>query len=70
MARFGSLDYANVTHAAVRARWYVIVTSKGGGSVFATMGPYSTEAGAQSAAEAGRVVHYRIGVARRSNSAI
>jgi hypothetical protein len=41
-----------------------MATSAGGDSVFATMGPYPTEAAAETAAEAGRVVHYRIGVAR------
>jgi len=42
-----------------------MVISDGGDSVFATMGPYPTEADAEVAAEVGRVAHYRIGVARR-----
>lgn len=57
------LDNATETQAGVRARWYVMVTSASGDSVFATMGPYPTEADAEAAAEVGRVVHYRIGVA-------
>ena len=59
------LDCATETQAGVRLRWYVMVISDGGDSVFATMGPYPTEADAEVAAEAGRVAHYRIGVARR-----
>jgi hypothetical protein len=68
MARIGRLpvlDYAAETQAGVRLRWYVMVTSASGDSVFATMGPYPTEADAEAAAEVGRVAHYRIGVARR-----
>jgi hypothetical protein len=57
------LDDATETQAGVRARWYVMATSASGDSVFATMGPYPTKADAEAAAEVGRVVHYRIGVA-------
>ena len=68
MARIGRLpvlDYATETQAGVRLRWYVMVMSASGDSVFATMGPYPTEADAEAAAEVGRVAHCRIGVARR-----
>jgi len=44
----------------VAAPWYVLVTSEGGKPAFATMGPYSTEAGARDAAAAARVLYYRI----------
>jgi hypothetical protein len=44
----------------VGAPWYVLVTSEGGKPAFATMGPYSTEAGARDAADAARVLYYRI----------
>jgi hypothetical protein len=58
------VDHGTETQAGVRARWYVMVTSVSGDSVFATMGPYPTEAHAEAAAEVGRVAHFRIGVAR------
>jgi hypothetical protein len=64
IGRFPALDYATEKQAGVRLRWYVMVTSASGDSVFATMGPYPTEADAEAAAEVGRVAHYRIGVAR------
>jgi hypothetical protein len=56
----------NVTEAetSICASWYVMVTSASGNSVFATMGPYSTEAGARDAADVARVAHYRLGVGR------
>jgi protocatechuate 3,4-dioxygenase beta subunit len=57
------LDYATQTQAGIRARWYVMVTSASGDSVFATMGPYPSEADAEAAAKVGRVAHYRIGIA-------
>jgi len=44
----------------VAAPWYVLVTSESGKPAFATMGPYSTEAGARDAADAARVLYYRI----------
>ena len=44
----------------VAAAWYVMVTSASGKTAFATMGPYTTHAEARNAAEAARVVHYRI----------
>ena len=59
------LESVTGTQAGVRLRWYVMVTSPSGDSVFATMGPYPTEADAEAAAEVGRVEHYRVGVARR-----
>ena len=46
----------------ISAEWYVLVTSASGETVFATMGPYQTEADAVNAADVGRVVHYRVGV--------
>jgi hypothetical protein len=49
--------------SAISATWYVLVTRPDGESVFATMGPYPTEAEARGAAEAARVVHYRVGQA-------
>ena len=62
------LDYATGTQAGVRARWYVMAMCSSGDSVFATMGPYPTEADAKAAAKVGRVARYRIGVARRDRS--
>jgi hypothetical protein len=50
--------------AGIRPRWYVLVTSATGNSVFATMGPYPSENGAKHAADGARVVHYRVGQAR------
>jgi len=58
------LDYATEARAGVRLRWYVMVTTASGDSVFATMGPYPTEADAAAAAEVARVAHFRIRVAR------
>jgi hypothetical protein len=52
------------TAAGIRPRWYVLVTSATGKSVFATMGPYRSETGAKHAADGARVVHYRVGQAR------
>jgi hypothetical protein len=52
----------------ISAEWYVLVTSASGETVFATMGPYQTEADAVNAADVGRVVHYRVGV--RSDSPV
>jgi hypothetical protein len=46
----------------ISAEWYVLVTSASGNSVFATMGPYQTEADAVNAADVARVVHYRVGI--------
>jgi hypothetical protein len=63
------LDYATEKQPVVRRRWYVMVTSAAGNGVFATMGPYPTEADAEAAARVGRVVHYRLGVARRDGAA-
>ena len=48
----------------IHPRWYVLVTSATGKSVFATMGPYRSENGARHAADGARVVHYRVGQAR------
>ena len=48
----------------IRSRWYVLVTSATGKSVFARMGPYPSEIGAKHAADGARVVHYRVGRAR------
>ena len=50
--------------AAVRAPWYVLVTSATGNSVFATMGPYRSEVRAKHAADGARVVHYQVRQAR------
>ena len=44
----------------VAAPWYVLITSESGKPAFATMGPYSTEAGARDAADAAQVLYYRI----------
>ena len=52
---------ATVTDLGVCARWYVMVTSARGNSVFAMMGPYPNEANARDAADGARVVHYRVG---------
>jgi hypothetical protein len=60
-------EYATERGAGVRARWYVLVTSAAGNSVFATMGPYPSEVGAKDAADGARVVHYRVGQARPSS---
>jgi hypothetical protein len=50
--------------SSIRARWYVMVTSASGQSVFAMMGPYPTQAGAEDAAAVARVVHYQVAVSR------
>jgi hypothetical protein len=63
------LEDAMETMTGVRPKWYVLVTSAGGKSVFATMGPYRNEAGAKTAADAARVVHYRVGRSRYSRQA-
>ena len=57
-------EHATERGAGVQARWYVLVTSATGDSVFATMGPYPTEGSAKDAAVGARVVHYRVGRAR------
>jgi hypothetical protein len=54
------------TPTGICPSWYVLVTSASGNSVFATMGPYPDEAGAKSAADGVRAVHYRLGQARRA----
>lgn len=54
----------------IRPRWYVLVTSATGNSVFATMGPYPSENGAKHAADGARVVHYRVGQVRSRNSGL
>ena len=46
----------------VATPWYVLITSESGKPAFATMGPYSTEAGARDAADAAHVLYYRIAV--------
>jgi hypothetical protein len=58
--------YATEHETGTRPRWYVLVTSASGNSVFATMGPYPSELGAKNAAEGARVVHYRVGQAPAS----
>lgn len=52
---------AAVPDVGVSARWYVMVTTPSGDSVFATMGPYPDETVARDAADGARVVHYRVG---------
>ena len=61
------MEYARETATGIRPRWYVLVTSASGDSVFAMMGPYPNEAGAKIAADGARVVHYRVGQARRAD---
>ena len=63
------LEDAIDTMTGVRPKWYVLVTSASGKSVFATMGPYPNEAGAKTAADAARVVHCRVGRSRYSRQA-
>ncbi|MEP7022163.1 MAG: hypothetical protein ABI808_16085, partial [Pseudonocardiales bacterium] len=57
-------EYVTEADVSICATWYVLVTSASGNSVFATMGPYPTEAGARDAADVARVAHYRLGVRR------
>ena len=57
------MKYATEQETGIRPRWYVLVTSATGNSVFATMGPYPSEVGAKDAADGARVVHYRVGKA-------
>jgi len=57
-------DYATERGAGVRTPWYVLVTSATGNSVFATMGPYRSEARAKHAADGARIVHYQVRQAR------
>jgi hypothetical protein len=45
---------------SISAKWYVLVQSASKTSVFATMGPYATEAAAVQAAETARVPHYHV----------
>ena len=45
---------------SVSAKWYVLVASANKDSVFATMGPYPTEADAVQAANRARVPHYHV----------
>ena len=45
---------------SISAKWYVLETSPGKRSVFATMGPYPTEAEAVQAADTARVPHYHV----------
>ena len=52
-------EHATERGAGVRARWYVLVTSATGDSVFATMGPYPTEGSAKDAAVGAQLVRYR-----------
>jgi len=47
---------------SVSAKWYVMVASANKKSVFATMGPYPTEADAVQAADNARVPHYHVAV--------
>jgi hypothetical protein len=54
----------------IAAPWYVLVTSESGKPAFATMGPYSTEAGARDAADAARVLYYRIADGGRAGSTV
>ena len=54
--------------AAVSATWYVLAISASGRSVFATMGPYPREGAAWDAADAARVVHFRVGEAGRGRA--
>jgi hypothetical protein len=42
---------------SISAKWYVLVSSANKRSVFATMGPYPTEADAVQAADTARVPH-------------
>ena len=45
---------------SISAKWYVLVTSPSKRSVFATTGPYPTEADAVQAADTARVPHYHV----------
>jgi len=45
---------------SISAKWYVLVTSPSKRSVFATMGPYPTEAAAVQAADTARVPNYHV----------
>jgi hypothetical protein len=45
---------------SISAKWYVLVVSANKKSVFATMGPYATEADAVQAADTARVPHYHV----------
>jgi len=45
---------------SISAKWYVLVTSASRRSVFATMGPYPTEADAVQAADTATVPHYHV----------
>jgi hypothetical protein len=56
--------YATEPEPGIRSRWYVLVTSASGTGVFATMGPYPSEVGANDAAAVAKVVHYRVGRAQ------
>ena len=56
--------HASDAETGISARWYVMVTSTSGRSIFAVMGPYPTEVAARDAADGARVVHYRVGHGR------
>jgi hypothetical protein len=49
---------------SISAKWYVLVSSANKESVFATMGPYPTEADAVQAADTARVPHYHVALSR------
>ena len=50
--------------SSISASWYVMVTSADKTSVFATMGPYPTEADAVSAADTARVPLYHVALSK------
>ncbi len=54
----------------VAAPWYLLVTSESGKSPFATMGPYTSHAEARRAADAARVMYYRIASGRSARSTV
>jgi hypothetical protein len=45
---------------SISAKWYVLVESASKETVFATMGPYASEAAAVQAADTARVPHYHV----------
>lgn len=57
-------EHALETVTGIRPNWYILVTTASGHGVFAKMGPYRNELGAKTAANAARVVHYRVGRSR------
>jgi hypothetical protein len=48
---------------SISAEWYLLVTSPDGQSVFATMGPYPTEADAERVATFAKLGHYQVKLA-------